>query len=38
MTVDNVQERTGVVTFKGQPMTLLGPGSCARAIRRPSFR
>ncbi len=25
MTVDNVQERTGVVTFKGQPMTLLGP-------------
>ena len=25
MTVDNVQERAGVVTFKGQPMTLLGP-------------
>lgn len=25
MTVDNLQERTGVVTFKGQPMTLLGP-------------
>jgi thiol peroxidase len=25
MTVDKVQERTGVVTFKGQPMTLLGP-------------
>jgi thioredoxin-dependent peroxiredoxin len=25
MAVDNVQERTGVVTFKGQPMTLLGP-------------
>jgi thiol peroxidase len=25
MTVDNVQERTGVVTFKGQPTTLLGP-------------
>jgi thiol peroxidase len=25
MTVDNVQERTSVVTFKGQPMTLLGP-------------
>lgn len=25
MTVDNVQERTGAVTFKGQPITLLGP-------------
>jgi thioredoxin-dependent peroxiredoxin len=25
MTVDNVQERTGVVTFKGEPITLLGP-------------
>jgi thioredoxin-dependent peroxiredoxin len=25
MTVDQVQERTGNVTFKGQPMTLLGP-------------
>ena len=25
MTVDNVQERAGAVTFKGQPMTLLGP-------------
>lgn len=25
MTVDNVQERAGVVTFKGQAMTLLGP-------------
>ncbi len=25
MTVDNIQERTGAVTFKGQPMTLLGP-------------
>ncbi len=25
MTVDHVQERTGVVTFKGQAMTLLGP-------------
>ena len=25
MTVDNLQERTGIVTFKGQPMTLLGP-------------
>ncbi len=25
MSVDHVQERTGIVTFKGQPMTLLGP-------------
>jgi len=25
MTVDNVQERTGAVTFKGNPITLLGP-------------
>ncbi len=25
MTVDRVQERTGIVTFKGNPMTLLGP-------------
>jgi thiol peroxidase len=25
MTVDNVQERAGAVTFKGKPMTLLGP-------------
>lgn len=25
MTVDHVQERMGAVTFKGQPMTLLGP-------------
>ncbi|HZY96408.1 MAG TPA: thiol peroxidase [Candidatus Cybelea sp.] len=25
MTVDKLQERTGVVTFKGNPMTLLGP-------------
>jgi thioredoxin-dependent peroxiredoxin len=25
MTVDNVQERTGAVTFKGQSITLLGP-------------
>lgn len=25
MTVDNVQGRTGAVTFKGTPMTLLGP-------------
>ena len=25
MTVDHVQERTGVITFKGKPMTLLGP-------------
>ncbi|HVR46452.1 MAG TPA: thiol peroxidase [Candidatus Binatia bacterium] len=25
MTVDNVQERAGAITFKGQPMTLLGP-------------
>jgi thioredoxin-dependent peroxiredoxin len=25
MTVDSVQQRTGVVTFKGSPMTLLGP-------------
>jgi thiol peroxidase len=25
MAVDNLQERTGVVTFKGQPMTLRGP-------------
>ncbi len=25
MTVDHVQERRGVVTFKGKPMTLLGP-------------
>lgn len=25
MSVDAVQSRTGVVTFKGQPMTLLGP-------------
>ncbi len=25
MTVDHVQERAGVVTFKGKPMTLLGP-------------
>jgi thiol peroxidase len=25
MTVDKVQERTGIVTFKGQPMTLRGP-------------
>lgn len=25
MTVDNVQERAGAVTFKGRPMTLLGP-------------
>ncbi len=25
MTVDNMQERAGAVTFKGQPMTLLGP-------------
>ncbi len=25
MTVDNVGERAGAVTFKGQPMTLLGP-------------
>lgn len=25
MTVDNVQERTGIVTFKGEPITLLGP-------------
>ncbi len=25
MTVDAVQERTGIVTFKGTPMTLLGP-------------
>ncbi len=25
MTVDSVQSRTGVVTFKGKPMTLLGP-------------
>jgi thiol peroxidase len=25
MTVDNIQERAGAVTFKGQPMTLLGP-------------
>ncbi len=25
MTVDHVQERTGIITFKGKPMTLLGP-------------
>ncbi len=25
MTVDHVQERTGIITFKGEPMTLLGP-------------
>jgi len=25
MTVDSVQQRTGIVTFKGNPMTLLGP-------------
>jgi thiol peroxidase len=25
MTVDNVAQRAGAVTFKGQPMTLLGP-------------
>jgi thiol peroxidase len=25
MTVDRVQERTGIVTFKGNPMTLRGP-------------
>jgi thiol peroxidase len=25
MTVDHLQERTAAVTFKGQPMTLLGP-------------
>jgi thioredoxin-dependent peroxiredoxin len=25
MTVDHVQERTGAITFKGKPMTLLGP-------------
>lgn len=25
MTAQNVQERTGVVTFRGKPMTLLGP-------------
>jgi thioredoxin-dependent peroxiredoxin len=25
MTVDNIQERAGAITFKGQPMTLLGP-------------
>jgi thiol peroxidase len=25
MTVDSVQQRTGVITFKGSPMTLLGP-------------
>ena len=25
MTTQNVQERTGLVTFKGNPMTLLGP-------------
>jgi thiol peroxidase len=25
MTVDRVQDRTGVITFKGSPMTLLGP-------------
>lgn len=25
MTVDRVQERTGVITFKGSPMTLQGP-------------
>jgi thioredoxin-dependent peroxiredoxin len=25
MTVDHVQERSGVITFKGKPMTLLGP-------------
>jgi thioredoxin-dependent peroxiredoxin len=25
MTVDSVQSRTGVITFKGSPMTLLGP-------------
>ncbi len=25
MNVDHVQERTGIITFKGEPMTLLGP-------------
>jgi thioredoxin-dependent peroxiredoxin len=25
MTVDSMQERTGAITFKGSPMTLLGP-------------
>lgn len=25
MSVDAVQSRTGIVTFKGKPMTLLGP-------------
>jgi thiol peroxidase len=36
MTVDNVQERAGVVTFKGQPMTLLGP-ALRRGDPAPSF-
>ena len=36
MTVDKVQERAGVVTFKGQPMTLLGP-ELRRGDPAPSF-
>ncbi|MFZ0574495.1 MAG: thiol peroxidase [Candidatus Cybelea sp.] len=36
MTTDNVQERAGVVTFKGQPMTLLGP-ALRRGDPAPSF-
>src|ERR1700683_2464158 len=36
MTVDSVQERAGVVTFKGQPMTLLGP-ALRRGDPAPSF-
>jgi thiol peroxidase len=36
MTVDSVQERAGVVTFKGQPMTLLGP-ALQRGDPAPSF-
>jgi thiol peroxidase len=35
MTVDHVQERAGAVTFKGKPMTLLGPEPQAGAPAPP---